>query len=281
MPDAGKRVFTSLEVESPQYLGSSAYGIVFYSHDLDQSVVTTTDAATGKQAGQQFTFHPLYFGLGFSGMIVTPRLRYIGEAIYQTGTTYNRVNTTTNASERTTVNAWGITFDLNYALPVLESRFKPGLIFQYATGSGRQAKADSGANPANPSQENESGIDRNFFYFGYYSAGLALKPKLSNLHVFRAGFQFRPLNHFHWGRNFMAVFKYSYYMKQNADLVISDPASTVAKQSVGHAVDAQLVYDFTSDLKIFYAYGAFLPGAAYVPTAEIVQIHVLSVNMIF
>ncbi len=281
LPDAGKRIFTSLEAQSPQYFGSSAYAMLFYSHDLDTSVVGTTNATTGAKVGQRYTFNPVYLGLGFSGFIVTPRLRYLTEGIYEAGTTYNRVNELTGTSQRVNVSAWGVTGDVNYALPFLESLFKPGLIFQYATGSGRQAKVATGANPALPAQQNDTATDNNFFYFGYYSAGLALKPKLSNLHVFRAGLQFRPLLHFHWGRNFMTVLKYSYYLKHNADYVISDPTAVVAKADVGHGLDAQLVYDLSSDLKIFYAYGAFVPGAAYLPSAEIVQIHILSVNLVF
>lgn len=280
LPDSGKRVFTSLEVESPQYFGSSAYALVFYSYDFDQSTVSVTDSNLGKIAGQRYTFQPLYSGLGFSGFIVTPRLRYLAEGIYEAGTTYNRVNTVTQSSEKATVSAWGVTADLNYALPFLESLLRPGLIFQYATGSGRQEKVGSGANAASPAQENQTGADNNFFYFGYYSAGLALKPKLSNLHVFRSGFQLRPLHHFHWGRDLMAVFKYSYYHKQNEGYVISDPRASIATASVGHGLDVQLVYDFSSDLKLFYAYGAFLPGAAY-PSREPVQIHIVSINLVF
>jgi hypothetical protein len=281
LPDTGKRIFSALTVQSPQVKGTSAYALAMYSYDFNQSVIPITDGNAGKAAGQQYTFQPLYAGLGLSGYVSTPRLRYLAEGIYETGTTYNRVNLFTSSSAKSTIQAWAATLDLNYALPYAEALLKPGVIFQYATGSGRQAKIGSGANPANPSQENETGNDTNFFYFGFYSAGLALKPKLSNLHVFRAGVQFRPLHHFHWGRNLMTVFKYSYYHKQNADNVISDPNAVVAKASVGHGLDAQFVYDVSSDFKLFYAYGVFLPGAAYLPTAETVQIHVLSFNLVF
>lgn len=281
LPDTGKRIFSAVTVQSPQVRGSSAYVLAMYSYDFNQSVMPITDGNAGKVAGQRYTFQPLYAGIGLSGYVSTPRLRYLAEGIYETGTTYNRVNLFTSSSAKSTIQAWAATLDLNYALPYAETLLKPGVIFQYATGSGRQAKIGSGANPANPSQENESGNDSNFFYYGFYSAGLALKPKLSNLHVLRAGVQLRPLHHFHWGRNLMAVFKYSYYHKQNADNVISDPNAVVAKASVGHGLDAQFVYDVSSDFKLFYAYGLFLPGAAYLPTAETVQIHVLSFNVVF
>lgn len=281
LPDAGRRIFSAVTVQSPQVMGSSAYALAMYSYDFDQSVIPLTDGNTGKISGQRYTFQPFYAGLGFSGFIKTPRLRYVAEGIYEGGTTYNRVNLYSSSSAKATIKAWAATLDVNYALPYAEKLLNPGLIFQYATGSGRQAKVGSGANPANPSQENDTGDDTNFFYYGFYSAGLALKPKLSNLHVFRLGIQLKPLQHFHWGRDFMTVFKYSYYHKQNADNVISDPNAVVAKASVGHGLDAQLVYNMSSDLKLFYAYGLFLPGAAYLPTAEVVQIHVLSLNLVF
>ena len=270
LPDAGKRVFAAAEIHSPQYFGSSMYALALYSKDLN----------TAKNAKNEiYTFDPLYTGLGLSGFIVTPHLRYLTEFIYEMGSTYNRVFA--NVSEKTDVRAWAITADINYSLPWLEGLLKPGLVVQYAAGSGRSGKVGSDSNPALPAQENESGADNNFFYFGAYSAGLALKPKLSNLHIIRGGFQMRPLNHFYWGRNLMLSAKYSYYHKQNADYVISDPNAKVAKANVGQGLDFQFVYDFRTDLKFFYTYGLFLPGPAYLTSAENIHIHILSINLLF
>lgn len=267
LPDAGKRLFLSTEIQSPQLYGSTAYAVAMYSRDLNRELST---GATNK--GNYYSFDPIYLGLGFSGFIITPRLRYVSEFIYETGSTYDKTN------QRVGISAWGWTSDINYSLPWLENLLKPGVVFQYATGSGRNS---AGTNPNNPSQES-TGTDNNFYYFGVYSAGLALKPKLANLHIFRIGIQFRPLHHYYWGRNLMVAFKYTYYLKANSAYSISDNDAKLAKSIVGQGIDLQLVWDFRSDVKLFYAYGAFLPSEAYdAATAKTLQTHIVSLNFLF
>lgn len=266
--DAGKRYFLAAEVQGPQLFGSSGYVVALYSRDMnrDKSAGTTN-------SGKYYAFDPLYIGLGLSGYIVSPRLRYLSEFVYETGKTYDANN------NQTDVRAWGLTADLNYSLPWLEHLLKPGLVLQYATGSGRDSKT---ANPSNPAQEANDGNDNNFFYFGAYSAGLALKPKLSNLHIIRAGFQFRPLHYFYAARNLMVAFKYTYYRKVKADYSISDNDAKLDKPTVGQGLDLQAVWDFRSDVKLFYAYGLFLPSEAYdAATAKTLQIHIVSLNFLF
>lgn len=266
--DAGKRYFIGTEIQGPQLFGSSAYIVALYSRDMsrDKSSGTTN-------SGKYYAFDPLYMGLGLSGYIVSPRLRYLSEFIYEAGKTYDANN------NQTDVRAWGLTADLNYSLPWLEHLLKPGIVLQYATGSGRDSKT---ANPSNPAQEANDGNDNNFYYFGAYSAGLALKPKLSNLHIIRAGVQFRPLNYFYATRNLMIALKYTYYRKINAAYSISDVDAKVDKPTVGQGLDVQTVWDFRSDVKLFYAYGLFLPSEAYdAATAKTLQIHIVSLNFLF
>ncbi len=267
LPDAGKRLFLSTEIQSQQLYGSSAYFVAMYSRDMNR------DASTGAtNKGNYYSFDPLYLGLGLSGFIVTPRLRYLSEFIYETGRTFDKTN------QAVGISAWGLTADVNYSLPWLENLLKPGLTLQYATGSGR---GSSGTNPNNPSQES-TGTDNNFYYFGVYSAGLALKPKLANLHIIRLGVQFKPLHAYYWGRNLMLALKYSYYLKGNAAASISDNDAKLAKSVVGQGIDVQLVWDFRSDVKLFYAYGAFLPSEAYdAATAKTLQTHIISLNFLF
>lgn len=266
--DAGKRYFIGAEVQGPQLFGSSAYLVALYSRDVNRS-----QSAGTTNTGKYYAFDPLYMGLGASGYIVTPRLRYLSEFIYEAGKTYDAQN------NQTDIRAWGLTADINYSLPVLEQLLKPGVVVQYATASGRKSAT---ANPNNPAQENPDGNDNGFYYFGAYSAGLALKPKLANLHIIRAGFQFKPLNYYYWGRNLMVALKYTYYRKANADYSISDNDAKVNKPTVGQGLDMQMVWDFRSDVKLFYAYGLFLPSEAYESaTAKTLQIHIISLNFLF
>lgn len=275
LPDPGRRFFAAIEATSPQIYGSSIYVLAQYSRDMSRDAATT-----GSARGKVFAYDPLNLGLGASGFIGTARLRYLAEFVLQRGQTYNKNNSNnTSNNEQTGINAWGLTADINYSLPWFEKILKPGLIFQYATGSGRESAT---ANASNPSQENASGDDRNFYYFGAYSAGLALKPKLSNLHVIRFGFQMRPLQYYYWGRNLMLALKYTYYRKVNADYAISDNAAKLAKPTIGQGVDLQVVWDFRSDVKLFYAYGFFAPSEAYeAADAKNIHIHILSLNFLF
>lgn len=279
IPDPGRRLFLGAEIQSPQLYGSSAYLVGLYSRDMSRDAATS-----GTNKGKLYAYDPISFGLGLSGFIITPRLRYLAEFIMQRGSTYNKSKTTggTISNEETGVNAWGLTADINYSLPILEKLLKPGLVFQYATGSGRKSSEKDTTNLGNPAQENISGDDNNFYYFGGYSAGLALKPKLSNLHIIRLGFQFRPLHHFYWGRNLMIAAKYTYYRKVNAAYNISDSAAKLEKSTVGQGLDFQMVWDIRSDVKLFYAYGIFLPSEAYdAKDAKTLHTHIISLNFLF
>lgn len=194
VPDPGRRFFVGTEYQTPQFFGTNIYAMVLYSRDMSRDPSTKTGADNGKL----YAFDPLYLGAGFSGFIITPRLRYLTEGILQRGNTYNKVATNGDASKnvQSSVVAWAVTADLNYSLPFYEHLVKAGLVAQYAYGSGRDSKTP---NPNNPSQENTGPIDNNFYTFGVYSAGLAFKPRLSNLHIIRVGTQFRPLHYFYWG----------------------------------------------------------------------------------
>jgi len=278
LPDPGRRFFAAAEVMSPQLFGSTVYLLAQYSRDMSR------DAATaGTAKGKIYAYDPLNLGVGASGYIITPRLRYLAEFIAQRGKTYNKNATNDETkNEQTNINAWGLTADINYSLPWFENLLKPGVVVQYAAGSGRDSSPTKATNVANPSQENEQGDDNNFYYFGAYSAGLALKPKISNLHVIRAGLQFRPLNYFYWGRSLMLAAKYTYYRKINADYSISDSSAKMGNPVVGQGLDVQAVWDFRSDVKLFYAYGFFKPSEAYdAKDAKDLHIHILSLNFLF
>jgi hypothetical protein len=276
VPDPGRRFFVGAEVQSAQLYGSNLYLLGLYSRDM-----TRDAAAAGTNAGKIFAFDPLYFGAGLQGFIATPRLRYLAEGIAQRGQTYAKSTGSGSSlvNRQIDINALAVTADLNYSLPVVEKLLKPGISLQYAHATGRDSTTP---NPANPSQEATGGTDYNFYAFGVYSAGLALQPRLNNLHVIRLGAQFRPLHHYYWGRNLMVSAKYTIYRKANADYGISDNTATEKKAGVGSGIDLQAVWDLRSDLKIFYAYGYFSPGEAYPSKdAKSFHSHIISVNALF
>lgn len=290
VPDPGRRYFMGLEVQSTQFWGSSLYLLGLYSRDMSRKPSTATT-----NQGKIYAFDPIYLGGGLQGYIATPRLRYLAEVLFQRGKTYKR-NATTDVSQnqQIDVEAVAITADINYSLPfaVLERYAKPGVSLQYAHATGRDGQ---NPNPESPSQEATGNVDSNFYSFGVYSAGLALQPRLSNLHIIRLGVQFRPLHHYYWGRNLMVSAKYTIYRKANTNHGYSedgkvfyenntpkDQVQTLNKAGIGSGLDLQVVWDFRSDLKFFYAYGYFTPGEAYEPKqARSIHSHILSVNLLF
>jgi|JI9StandDraft_1071089.scaffolds.fasta_scaffold64391_2 hypothetical protein len=282
--DAGKRIFLNAEIQSPALFGSNAYLLGMYSRDFARSEVT--NAKNAADNGKIFAYDPIYLGLGLSGYVVTPRLRYLTEYILQRGQTYAASTGTgsTIVNKQIDIEAWGFTADLNYSVPFYERYVKLGLLAQYAAASGRDTDKTS---PSSPSQQQTRGIDNNFHYFGVYSAGLALQPRISNLHIIRAGIQFRPLNYYYWGRNLMLSVRYSYYTKLNPQYVVSDSDASIPDQDkrrgfLGSAYDFQLVWDIRTDLKLFYSYGIFLPGAAYTDAdAKTIHSHIVSLNFLF
>ena len=85
----------------------------------------------------------------------------------------------------------------------------------------------------------------------------------------------------------MLSVRYSYYSKLNPQYVVSDSDASITEQGkrkgfLGSAYDFQLVWDFRTDLKLFYSYGIFLPGAAYTEAyAKTINAHIVSLNFLF
>lgn len=272
VPDPGRRFFVGTEIQSASLLGSNLYLMALYSRDMSREKSTAAN-----NSDKLFAFDPYYLGAGAQGFIGTPRIRYLVEGIMQQGNTI-RKNQTGITNEQISINAWAVTADLTFSFAILQM-FKPAFTVQYAYATGRDSDKP---NPNNPAQEAEGRVDNNFYAFGVYSAGLALQPRLSNLHVARLGLQFRPLYEFYWGRNLMLSVKYSLYEKGNANYGIFDGDATEKVRPIGSGLDIQTVWDIRSDLKFFYAYGYFAPGTAYLEDrAKSIHSHIISLNLLF
>lgn len=280
-PDApvtgsGQRVFATLEYTSrafdfgPLNVAGMAYAV--YSKDLikeSSSVVT------------RYEYNPYYAGLGAMGYIVNAKLQYRVDGIYQGGDSYNL--TANGESLQNKIMAGALISRLNYALPVL-TQVDTQVSGEYTIASGDADASRAGT----ASQSNTAGSYTAFQSFGAYSGGLALKPRLTNIQIFRGGFELRPLKMFFWARNLGLSVKYSLYRKVSATGGISDGAATEASADIGMAGDAGLNFAARSDLQFFYGFGIFKPGEAYPTTAAdgsdgraLRQAHLLSLTLIF
>lgn len=244
--NSGQRVFFAGEYYSPEYLGTQAFAYTMISRDLIRE-----DAASAKYA-----YNPWYGGLGARGYIKNSAYRYRADVIYQGGSTYNQV--LNGVSESATISAAAALVNFTWSLPYLKN-IDPQLLADFATGTG---DGDS-TRVVNGSQSNTAGSYNAFQNFGTFSGGLALKPRLANLQVYRIGTYFRPLKSNYALRNLAVQLKYSYYRKNVAAGGISDSAATEANADVGHAGDMAITFNALPDVQFFYGFGIFKPGDAY------------------
>ncbi len=208
------------------------------THNLYTILLGQYDYAASDQ------FNTLHAGLGIKGVFLGS-LEYHGEFIYQYG--MKTVNGILN-----NFNAISALANINYYFKVM---LKPAILFQYAYGSGTKPV---------------SAIANGFDYFGLYNGGTALRPKLNNIHILRAGASFVPTDPVQIKQlnRLTLMAKYSFYMKDNID---SDAGggigATVSKIPIGHGLDFSLTWSIFQDLSFFTSFGLFFPGDA-MPSSE-------------
>ena len=244
--NSGRRLFFAAEYYTPEYWGGQLFAYTLISRDLIKE-----DSAMAKYA-----YHPWYGGIGARGYVLNSAYRYRADFIYQGGSTYNQV--LNGVSEQTNIQAMAALANFSYSLPVLKT-IDPQLTADFAIGTG---DTDS-TRVTNGSQSNTSGNYTAFQNFGSFSGGLALKPRLANLQVYRLGTYFRPFKKYYGWRNLSVQLKYSYYRKSVATGGISDSAATEAASDIGHAGDLAFVFNPMADLQFFWGFGVFKPGSAY------------------
>ncbi len=200
-------------------------------------------------------YNSQYYGIGINGVILSD-LSYFAEAVFQSGESYI---TQTSGNEKSKIAAYAANTGLNYFIPV---KLNPTLTLQYAYGSGDKYRDDyTTGNRASGA----TGYDKGFISFGTYSGGYALKPVLSNIHIFRAGITVTPLatmNQMMLNKLSIGT-KYSYYMKDNEESSINSGEAEGYESNIGQGVDASLRWQIFYDASFYVNYGIFLPGEAY------------------
>lgn len=250
--DAGKRVFLTAEGESRPVWGLRGRGAVMFSVDMVKEKASSL---------QKLAYDPYYVLIGLTGFPVNPDWQIQWEVIYQGGSAYPLSNPGFNVkgNELQKIEAIATKLDVSWRTSFAKD-WKNALLLTYAFGSGDTDKT----NVLTPALSNGAGPDNAFYYFGGFSGGLALKPRLSNLHILRLGDRFVPFAASRGSlRKTTFEAKLSYYHKALADGVISDPKATEKKGSVGFAADLSAAYRLQNDLLAFVGYGIFLPGEAY------------------
>ncbi|NLE29731.1 MAG: alginate export family protein [Phycisphaerae bacterium] len=204
---------------------------------------------------QKWDYDSKYLGFGSTGEI-TPTLRYSGEFVFQQGRSYADKQWTGTEP----IDAYGWDLELIYT-PRWSTRPRFSLEYMFAGGD-----ADRLLSPTNSVIGNLAGTsDKSFNAFGYRNTGLALAPDLSNLHIWRLGGSFFPLDKHSsdWLRKFELGTDFFLYHKNRTAAAISDPFANTAHGFVGWEMDYYINWRLTSDLSWTIRYGIFFPGSAY------------------
>ena len=205
-------------------------------------------------AFERFSYDSSYVGIGSTGSLIVPNLRYQAELAGEWGETYSG----TFPPERDDICAIGFDLLLEY---LFQAPCRPRVSFEYMYSSGDD---DSSSSATATTGGNTGGTkDRAFNAFGFRDTGIAFSPTVSNLHIFVLGASVMPLRQHKLFKHMEVGTKAFFYHKDEKNGPISDTTATVNSSWVGWEWDAYCNWRLTSDLTWTIRYGAFMPGAAF------------------
>ncbi len=202
---------------------------------------------------QKFKYDSWYLGTGSTGEFFHPLLRYRSELVFEGGKSYGNGDWL----ERSTVDAWAMDNALEY---ISKKRMKPRAIIEHMFASG---DADRTFSPTNAIGGNMSGRDRSFVGFGYRDTGLAFAPRLSNIHIWRAGGSFTPFDNIAALSDLEFGTDWFLYCKNHGNGALSDATANRSSNYAGWEMDYYMNYRVTSDLAWTARLGTFFPGSAF------------------
>ncbi len=223
--------------------GGGTVSFQFYNQKLYTFGLAQIDLSK-QEKDKETKYDSQYYGGGLEGVLLSD-ISYFGEFVYEKGTSYISNGVLNN--EKSKIAAYAVNTGISYYIP---APLSPALIFNYAYGSGDKYRS-SYTTSNRPT--GSTGEDRGFISFGTFSGGYALKATLSNMHIFKGGFSFSPVDKMSLGA------KYLYYRKDKKDA----GTTPLPKPFIGQGVDVSLRWQMFYDLSIYVNYGIFLPGAAY------------------
>jgi hypothetical protein len=202
---------------------------------------------------QNYSYDSFYTGLGSRGEVLH-NLNYWAEAVFESGNGYND-----GASlYRNYIEAWGWDAGLEY---LFDLPTRPRLAVEYMFGSGDPGRHGSPTNARGGNRGDR--LDRSFVGFGYRDTGLAAALTPSNLHVWKAGASFTPLEKSEFFRDLELGTNWFLYHKNQAHGAISDFTAGEFSGYVGWEMDYFLNCRLASDLSWTTRWGAFFPGDAF------------------
>lgn len=243
---SARRVFAGFDGSWRRRDGHTVFGYLLAERDRSDQPAGVARAAQG------FHYDAEYAGLGVDGGL-GPELDYRLEGIAQGGESFSIASGT----RKSDIRAFAALASLVHHRDV---RMHPTFSAEYAMSTG-----DGGRLPgvSTVSGNAPGARDRTFLGFGRYDGGIALDPRLSNLHVIRFGGSVRPWEGDLGFEQLTLGGKYSFYSKNDRDGGISDPQALLSDEDVGRGIDLYLGWRLASDVAFLLQYGQFDPGDSY------------------
>jgi hypothetical protein len=245
VPGATKKSDRSFYGLEARYIGFADHGI--YGFGLAQRDSSNEDPIS---ITQDYIYDSEYIGLGLQGKLL-PQMNYWVEVIHQSGESQ-----AFGLSEERNINAWAGDFGATYNWDVYSH---PNFTLAYSFGSGDGDRT----NVTDTEFGNTLGQDDNFLYFGYLPTGFALAPRLSNIHMYKAGVLFQPLEKNEHFKNLNLGINYYRFLKDENSGGISDLEATVTDKNIGDEINVNLSWQFLSDAALTLQYGYFIAGDAF------------------
>jgi hypothetical protein len=202
---------------------------------------------------QNYQYDSRYIGWGSVGELA-PRLRYSTEWVIERGRSYGD----RRFLHRDEIKAWAFDAELEY---MFDHRTQPRVSLEYMFASGDKDRLESPTDARGGNRGDH--VDNSFVGFGFRDTGLSLAPRLSNVHIWRAGAAFLPLPDVEAFKKLELGTDWFLFHKHRSAAAISDPTADRDSGYLGWEMDYYANYRMTSDLSWTVRFGTFFPGDSF------------------
>ncbi len=244
-----RRLFVGGQVRYLGFAHHRPFAYFLWQHDYS--------GETPNDPVQEYKYNSKYVGLGSTGTLGLPDLKYEFEWVYEFGHSYGWGS----RQGPDDVSASALDVRIEYIFRDVPTTPKLGFEYLWATGDG-----DRIGSPTNVLGGNAAGTtDTGFIGFGYRDTGLEFAPRMSNLHMWRFGASFYPFEKcsVKWLRDLEVGFNWYIYRKAVAEAAVSDYTADQINSDLGHELDVYVIWRVTNDLKLDFRLGNFMPGDAF------------------
>ena len=229
---------------------------VYFMHNDDN----TDPSGSVITPGQKYEYNSDYIGIGSTGTLCLPNLRYSVEGVHEFGRTYSRpTDGGLIPGQSDNIRAWAINAQIEYLFVDCPTKPRVGFEYLYASGDSDRATSPIGTDGGNL----PGTTDHGFGAFGFRDLGIAFSPDISNIHVYAINASFFPLEHIEMFERMELGTKLFFYSRAHGSAPISDTTTTSQANRTGFEMDFFCNWRMTSDVALTVRYGSFFPGDAY------------------